>query len=279
MNITKLGIGSVQFGLDYGISNNSGQTSLVEAQQILEIALNHGLTYLDTASTYGNAEVVIGKIASNDFNIISKFTSLGNVGILQKELESTLFNLRRDYIYAYLAHKPEEILQNKSIWKELLSFRESGKIRKIGFSIKDVGIYEQLVSKGFTPDLVQIPYNLLDNTYENVAKDVKSRGGEVHSRSVFLQGLFFRNISELPSHFNSVKNILQQIKDESESSLSGNLLRFAVEKDFIDCVILGVNNTTQLIENILSLKKSALIKRPNINISDNILNPALWKLK
>ena len=57
----KLGLGTVQFGTDYGISNKLGQTSADEVRKILEFAAGHGIRYLDTAPAYGTSEAVLGE--------------------------------------------------------------------------------------------------------------------------------------------------------------------------------------------------------------------------
>ena len=70
---SKIGLGSVQFGLSYGISNTVGQTSNEEVSRILDIAFRYGITTIDTAASYGTSESIIGKNEANRFDIVSKF--------------------------------------------------------------------------------------------------------------------------------------------------------------------------------------------------------------
>ena len=63
--IHKLGLGTVQFGLDYGVSNFSGQTATADVREILQCALLNDIKTIDTASTYGTSEDVSGKF-NND---------------------------------------------------------------------------------------------------------------------------------------------------------------------------------------------------------------------
>ena len=72
--MNKLALGTVQFGLDYGISNIGGQVSLEEARKVLKLAKEYDIDTLDTASGYGNSEKVLGKIGVNDFQIVTKTT-------------------------------------------------------------------------------------------------------------------------------------------------------------------------------------------------------------
>ena len=73
--INKIGLGTVQFGLPYGINNTYGQTQEVEVKVILQIASKNGITILDTAHAYGNCETILGKQDLNKFNIVSKFNA------------------------------------------------------------------------------------------------------------------------------------------------------------------------------------------------------------
>jgi len=57
---SKIVLGTVQFGLDYGINNIHGQVSEDESFSILKFAWEHGIDTLDTAHSYGNSEKVIG---------------------------------------------------------------------------------------------------------------------------------------------------------------------------------------------------------------------------
>ena len=69
----KIGLGTVQFGMDYGVSNTKGKTPDIEVSKILEYAKKEGLLYIDTAEAYGCSEEVLGRNDLSGFRIISKF--------------------------------------------------------------------------------------------------------------------------------------------------------------------------------------------------------------
>ena len=76
MNSNKLILGTVQFGLDYGINNKQGQVSERSIKEILDLAFENGINILDTAEGYGDSQERIGnyhKNSSNIFNIVTKF--------------------------------------------------------------------------------------------------------------------------------------------------------------------------------------------------------------
>ncbi|MBC7757325.1 MAG: aldo/keto reductase, partial [Phormidesmis sp. FL-bin-119] len=98
-------LGTVQFGLNYGISNDKGQTTKMEIGNILSKSLQFGVDMLDTASAYGESEKSIGKHISRSFKIISKFPgSVKCSDDIKASLNESLLNLNVESLYGYLAH-------------------------------------------------------------------------------------------------------------------------------------------------------------------------------
>jgi len=273
----KLGLGTVQFGLKYGISNNSGKTSENEVQKIIALARKYHVDTLDSASAYGDAEEVLGKSNLDGFKVVSKFLPASLGLSIKEQFSSSLRNLGTKTLYGYLAHRPMDLLENPEQWEELQALKAEGKVQKIGFSLNEPEEIEKLLNKGFTPDLIQVPYNYFDRRFESAILSLKKTGCEIHTRSAFLQGLFFMNPDNLEDYFNSIKpNLLrlQKIK-----ALSGAMLKFVLEKSFIDKVIIGVENSHQLEQNISQLEYASSLPDLNMEISDNILIPSRWPKK
>ena len=178
-------------------------------------------------------------------------------------------------LYGYLAHNPIDILNNPSQWDYLIKIKEDGIVKKVGFSLNKPEELEELLDAQFWPDLIQVPFNYFDRRFEGIIKELHANGCEIHSRSSFLQGLFFRDLNTLPTHFLEVKEYIQDIKN-STKDLAGSLLRYVIEKPFIDKVIIGVENKTQLKENLESLNKIFLLPDRKFEISDSILIPSNW---
>ena len=277
MNLkAKIGLGTVQFGLDYGISNESGKTPKKEVHRILEFAQNEDIDTLDTANAYGNAETVLGSIGVENFKVVSKFLPEQDLNTsIEEQLKKTLTGLKINSLYGYLAHRPADILDNPDQWKLLIRFKDEGYVNKIGFSLSAPNELEQLLARNFVPDLVQVPFNYFDRRFEVAIKQLHSKGCEIHSRSTFLQGLFFKDSETLPSHFDEVKGFIIELK-HSTSNLAGSLLRYVLEKPFIDKIIVGVESKDQLFENIKSLEKVESLPQKNFKITNTILNPSKW---
>jgi len=270
----KLGLGTVQFGLKYGISNTSGKTSANDVQKIIALARNYQVDTLDSASAYGNAEEVLGKSNLDGFKVVSKFLP-DSLGLsIKEQLSSSLRNLGTKTLYGYLAHRPMDLLDHPEQWEELQALKAEGKVDKIGFSLYEPKEIEKLLKKGFTPDLIQVPYNYFDRRFESAILNLKKTGCEIHTRSAFMQGLFFMNPDDLQDHFNIIKP--QLIKLQKNKPLNGAILKFVLEKPFIDKVIIGVENEEQLKLNIQNIENAPSLPEFEEILPDNILIPSEW---
>ena len=78
MNFSRLLLGTVQFGLNYGIANTQGKPSFERVKAILRTALDNGITSLDTAAAYGDSEEVLGK-ALAELDIADRMTIVSKV--------------------------------------------------------------------------------------------------------------------------------------------------------------------------------------------------------
>ena len=138
---------------------------------------------------------------------------------------------------------------------------------------------ELLLSKYDLPDLIQVPYNHLDVRFEKLMEELHQKGVEIHTRSTFLQGLFFMNPDSLPEFFNPVREYLIHLRKafQSVENIASNLLGWTLEKPFIDKVVIGVNAKDQLNSNIQGLGdiKLDLLPEP-CKVSNSILMPNLW---
>ncbi|HMO61130.1 MAG TPA: aldo/keto reductase [Ferruginibacter sp.] len=271
----KLGLGTVQFGLKYGISNTSGQTTAPEVSRILQYAATQGITVIDTASAYGNAEAVLGENDLSSFSVVSKFITPDSVNTIEAQFYHTLQQLQVKSLYGYLAHRPAEILKEPSQWKKIKDLQQKGLLQKIGFSLNTTDELDALLQKQFIPELIQVPYNYLDNRFENQMLTLKEKGCEIHTRSAFLQGLFFKEVQTLPAFFDVVRPVLKNVQAQTQN-LSGALLQFVCSKPFIDKVIIGVETQQQLMDNIAGLNNTVELEPSTIKIPEAVLMPSNW---
>jgi aryl-alcohol dehydrogenase-like predicted oxidoreductase len=278
--VEKLALGTVQFGLNYGISNLNGQTSEKEVINILNVSSQHGISMLDTAQAYGTSEEILGRFHSERFDIVTKIQPKTNFKPASVLVEESLKRLNLDFLYGVLFHSAESALSNPMSHNDLLRLKTEKRINKVGFSVYTPQELESLIKAFGIPDLVQVPFSHLDRRFESILIDLHNKGVEVHTRSTFLQGLFFMDVDEISSFFGPVKEYLRDLKNSFSDmeQLVGFLLSYVASRPFIDKVVLGVNNSQQLSRNILSLTNTGHLKYIDVpEISEEILLPYLWK--
>jgi len=299
MKENKLVLGTAQLGLDYGIANKSGKPEENKAFEIMKYAVENGINYFDTAYSYGNSEIIIGKFLNtyksykNKINIITKMASLKKEKLNEKNINNRFFEslnrVGQKSIYCYMVHDFNDIRNNcDEIGKVFLKLKENNYIKKIGVSIYDKSQIKFLL-KNFNFDLIQIPINIFDQRLlmDDILVDLKKRDIEIYARSVFLQGLIFLDRNNLPSKFKSIK---KQFEKLNEISLKYNLskeeiaLLFVNAINEIDKIVIGVENVSQLQRNVKILGKSESFNKIKIliNFEDffiedtNIIDPRRW---
>ena len=281
----KITLGTVQFGIQYGISNTHGVPSDSELESIFSVASKLGIQQLDTAKAYGNAEERIGKLSNSKFDIITKFPNVDSKEDLELALSESLQKLNVSSIYGYLAHNADVLIQNPSLWEVLLEAKKEGKIKKIGYSLYTPEQLERLLDLNCIPDLVQLPYSILDRKFEKQLSILKQLGTEVHVRSVFLQGLYFMNPNKLPEKLQPFQDSLLELKNlciENNVSVGEVALNYVISNPNIDKLVIGIETAEQLRENINLVKnwksnKVLFSKIEAIEIKDkSLLNPVNW---
>lgn len=279
---TKIALGTVQFGLNYGINNKTGKITSIN--DILDYALANNINTLDTAQSYGDSEIRIGEYNShNQFNIISKITPEENISTEDSFL-SSLRALKSDSIYGLLIHDFSTFKKNKHILKSLQQLKDKGKIKKIGFSLYSPFELKYLLENNIEFDIIQVPYNIFDQRFEPYFKKLKNLNIEIHTRSVFLQGLFFIPPNELSEHFLDIKKhltLLNKLAIKHNHTIASLCLAFAISNTDIDKIVIGIDSIDNLKENLSSLHKiSDDLKTQLLQLSlknENILLPMNWK--
>ena len=220
---------------------------------------------------------MLGRFDLSGFDVVSKWMPPTEGESMQDLLNMSLSKLNVSKLYGYLAHRPQYLIENPDIWEQILKMKHEGRVEKVGFSLNTPEEFTALADSGILPDLIQVPYNYFDRRFEEICRDFKRRGGEVHTRSAFLQGLFFMPSEQLSPHFNEVKPYITRLQN-TYSNLAGELLGFALQNTWADFVIVGVENEEQLAMNYKSQHTTEGLPPFDKSISDSILNPSNWNL-
>ncbi len=251
-NIT---LGTAQFGLDYGISNATGKVSAGDIEMILIEAYSAGITTLDTAIDYGDSQKNIGIFLSkhqNLFKCISK-SSKSSVTAFKEDFFNGLSELHQEKYEGYLIHHYQDYYNNTELWNFLQDQKKHSTVKKIGFSLYFLWELEDILARGLAVDIIQVPYNVFDRRFQKYFKLLQKNNIEVHCRSVFLQGLFFSNMSTLDPFFSSVKSKISQLQNLAKTSaipLEALCLLFSLSTEGINSVLIGITSLEELQQNL-----------------------------
>ena len=251
---SKIALGTVQFGLNYGINNKSGQIPEHEIAKILTLAYGSEIAILDTAYVYGDSESRIGqwlhKMTTHTFEVVSKMPKCNKEEIVGY-FEQTLERLQVESIYGYLYHNYDMFVKDRSTLDVLIALKEKKLVKKIGFSLYYPSELEEILDKNIQCDLLQMPYSILDRRFEPYFEKLQKRGIEIHTRSIYLQGLVFKSIHELSPTllpFEPFLNKLQDLALQKNLGVDEIALNFGLKNRYIDKIIIGVDNAEQLLQ-------------------------------
>ena len=282
----KLVIGSAQLGMNYGLFNNKKINSK-EFKKIEKLVLISKINFIDTAISYGNSENIIGNSKLKKLNIITKIKLPSKKDIhirnwVSKEISRSLIKLKINKIYGVLIHNYKDLL-GKNGKNYLLSLQELKRkkiIRKIGISVYNPQEIKS-IWKFWKPDLIQAPFNPLDNRilesgWINILKKFKVK---IFVRSIFLQGLLINENNSFVINKNS-KILLNKFRNwcfKNNVSLLQACLHFIKQFKKIDYLVVGFNNYNQLKEIIDVFKKKQInIPRKFFTKNINLIDPRKW---
>jgi len=281
--VSKLVLGTVQFGLDYGVTNQLGQVPKKNIRKILDFAKENGINSLDTAPAYGDSEKILGEIGVEDFDIISKTNSLNDgVNLVESKFQISLEKLGKKQLEGLLVHNINDIknIHFDELYKMMFRLKKEGLVKKIGFSAYTPDQVDFLLAN-VDFDLIQLPFNVFDTRLieGGQLKLLKTNNVEIHARTVFLQGVLldFNSLSEYFIEWKDQFIDYQSMVRESGLSLLEYSLQFVMNMPEIDKVLVGVNSINQLKEIILAASTKNNVKAYPIN-DLSLVNPALWKL-
>ena len=299
-----LALGTVQLGLPYGAANSTGLPSEAEAVAILRLAIEAGVTTIDTARAYGDAERRVGlacPAGASDVEIVTKLDPLAHVppdaaaeialAAARASLAASRQALRRHRLDALLLHRAQHrTAWGGAVWDLLRAERDSGAIGRIGVSVQTPA--EALAAlDDVDVGQLQLPFNLLDRRWH--AEGVIDRLGArpdvvVHVRSVFLQGLLAGNAGRWPAMPGvDPSAILQSLAALTASlqrdGLADLCLAYVRGHGWIDGIVIGMETASQLEANLALFERAPLLCADIAATSaalqavpEEFLDPARW---
>ncbi|MFM2225833.1 MAG: hypothetical protein RJA07_2035 [Bacteroidota bacterium] len=287
MNQNKIGIGTVQFGLKYGINNSVGMVDENEVKKILNTASSHQIEIIDTAYVYGKSEEVLGSFDLKNFKVVSKLPPSATAENTKQFFSESIHRLGVENLYGYIFHDFGTYEKDKKCWQILEQLKQENSVKKIGFSLYTPSQLQTIIDDKLKIDLLQIPFNILDRRFYPYLNLLADKGVEIHVRSVFLQGLFFVEIEKLNPFFAPIANVLAAIKKiatDEKITVAELALQYVLHHSAINKLILGLETVNNLAANIQAINqpeisKNSLEKLMQLPIVDEqFLMPNLWKI-
>jgi aryl-alcohol dehydrogenase-like predicted oxidoreductase len=260
--LNRIGLGTAQLGLDYGVANVSGRPTSAESHRIMACAVDAGIGLLDTARAYGSSEAVIGDFVesrglASQLRVVSKLGSRKDgrfrAAEFLEELRSSLASTRVRRMHAWLVHDVHDAVRDP---REFAAAAEQAKAeglaRFVGASVYTAADLEA-VMEAVAVDVVQVPLSLLDQRLlrDGSLDAIRRAGVEVHARSLFLQGALLMSPESLPESLAGLSQAVARVRSAAARcaltpyELS---LAFAHETRQVDYWIVGSEQVSQVRE-------------------------------
>ncbi|WP_235941367.1 aldo/keto reductase [Cyclobacterium roseum] len=265
IEVSEIAFGAVEIGMPYGLGVNSAKDMLNEREAIklLNDALDRGINFFDTARMYGNSETLIGKafVSKRDQVVLaSKCRHLrdeqGNLpepkqikDKILASLEESLACLRTDYLDIYMLHQADiEILRHEEIGQTFLELKAKGMVKAIGVSTYSVEETATAIDSGVW-DLIQLPFNLMDQRQADLFVQAKENGVGIIIRSVLLKGLLSDRGRDLPAPLAAVEAHIKKyglLTNAGEFDLPALAIKFALSFPEVSAVLVGIDKGAYL---------------------------------
>ena len=299
LNFSKITLGTVQLSMKYGISNLT-ESTVKTTHEVLMTAKKKGIISFDTSPQYGKIEKTLGnffkKQKIKNPTVISKIPPIEFLEKptfddvytkVKKHITQSLNDLNLEEIPVCLIHNPQNMSNyDGMVVKALELLKQYGHIKKIGCSVytkKDVEKFLEINKF----DVIEIPINLFNTKIvdEKRLNRLKEKDTSVLGRSVFLQGLFFLDPYNLPAKVEKAKKYLielNKIANDYSIPIPNLALSFVNKQKYISSIIIGVENSQQLSQNIelantiLPEKVEKVILEKFANVPESVNNPLEW---
>jgi aryl-alcohol dehydrogenase-like predicted oxidoreductase len=288
--MSKLALGTVQFGQPYGVANTSGQVTPSVVATILDRASKAGIDTLDTAIAYGSSETCLGEAGVSSWRVITKLPTLpdGVANVSEWAETQVLGSLRRLKIAqldGLLLHRPSDLVgpRGTGLVEALSAFKSRGWVRSLGISIYDP-VELDMLWPVWQPEIIQAPCNVFDRRLmlSGWLARLNGQGVRIHIRSVFLQGLLLMSASRRPAWFGQWSSLLDRWVgwcDRNETSPLQAALAFARGLPSVERLVVGVDSVAQLDEILAAAAANVALPPGDLFSEDrDLIDPSCWKL-
>lgn len=296
--LSRLMLGTVQFGLPYGVANRTGQPAYEAVREMVRVAVDAGINCFDTASAYGTSESILGRALgelrlADQLLVVTKVAPLTDQALaeapaaqraIRDSIERSRQCLRIDRLPLVLFHRAED-----AVYGYLMEdLKREGRIERWGVS----GDHDPETALRLLDDprieALQLPGNLLDHRHVNrgVYQAAERAGVALFVRSVYLQGLLRMPETEIPERLRAVIDPRRQLAAlASRFGLTpGELaVRYVLSQPGVVAVVVGCETIEQLRENIALIERGMLetelleaVAAIKVDLPDDVITPSMW---
>lgn len=194
-----------------------------DAIYLIRKAYDAGITFFDTARYYSDSEVKLGKALEGIREKVFVATKTGAVNAedFWKDLETSLTNLKTDYIDIYQFHNPSFVPKpgdESGLYDAILKAKEQGKIRHIGITNHRLSVANEAIESSLYETL-QFPFCYLatDKDIELVTKCKEKNMGFIAMKA--LSGGLINNGKAAYAYLSQYDNVLPIWGVQRESEL------------------------------------------------------------
>lgn len=300
LEVSEIGLGTVEIGLDYGVPVAGEHLRPPEehAARLLNRALDLGVNFIDTARAYGASEEFIGRALKgrrNEYILASKLAPIREEGQSDAELRGqvkasiaeSLRMLQTDVIdLLQLHYAPVDVVKRGRVLAAARDAQQAGAVRFIGASTYGEEAPLAVLAAGGGYDTLQVAYNLADRTLEDrVLPLAQQQGVGIIVRSVLLRGVLTHRFALLPEQLAELRSVIAQLSDLADAeacSLPELAYRFVLAHSAVSTALVGTARIEELDaarsfagKGTLSPALIARIRGIAINDRDQLI-PSTW---
>ena len=300
LQVSEIGLGTVELGLDYGVPVDGEHLRPPEerAAHLLNRALDLGVNFIDTARAYGASEEVIGRTLKGrreEYILASKLAPIREEGQSDRELREqvqasiaeSLRMLQTDVIdLLQLHHTPVDVVKSGRVLAAAREAQRSGAVRFVGASTYGEEAPLAVLAADGGYDTLQVAYNLADRTLEEkVLPLAQQQGVGIIVRSVLLRGVLTHRYIYLPNQLADLKSAIARLSSlvgREAGNLPEMAYRFVLANPAVSTALVGTARIEELEAALAFADKGRLPPAlvsviREINVSDRSqLIPSNW---
>ncbi|HBJ73079.1 MAG TPA: hypothetical protein DDY88_05095 [Actinobacteria bacterium] len=272
-------LGTAQWGNAYGVTNSPGRLSDAAIAEIARIALESGISQVDTAGDYGDAEHRLAPWAAR-FSVTTKVKGSSAASVAD-QLGHSLGDLGLERLRCCLVHDWPSLTDDRAaqVAAELRELQQQGLVQRVGISAYDEADLRRarLLFDGL--GAVQVPVSILDRRLDDsdVIAELVDAEVEIQARSVLLQGLLVGSTS---SALGAHPDVLRFRSHCSDIGVEPRALAlgFIRTLGWVSQVVLGVTSAEELSQITATWAESPEIDHEGFRGSSDLalIDPRLW---